>query len=187
MEACELVARRLQLHRRGGGRQIPNVGPIYDLDWSGRADEVLREQTPPKARERHVSARHPPLAAHLEELHVVDAHDALAVNVNQLLVEHIAHKENLALAPRELAQLEYVGVEPDALAVEPDDFGAREEDVAALVTRDYPCHRRVVFAEAHDHVLDGRYGDVIDRKSTRLNSSHSQISYAVFCLKKKKK
>src|SRR2546427_3260443 len=28
---------------------------------------------------------------------------------------------------------------------------------------------------------------MIDRKSTRLNSSHSQISYAVFCLKKKKK
>src|SRR5688572_31361508 len=28
---------------------------------------------------------------------------------------------------------------------------------------------------------------VADRKSTRLNSSHSQISYAVFCLKKKKK
>src|SRR2546428_6418054 len=30
-------------------------------------------------------------------------------------------------------------------------------------------------------------GKVIDRKSTRLNSSHDQISYAVFCLKKKKK
>src|SRR5688572_31306583 len=29
--------------------------------------------------------------------------------------------------------------------------------------------------------------EVVDRKSTRLNSSHSQISYAVFCLKKKKK
>src|SRR2546430_17154120 len=28
--------------------------------------------------------------------------------------------------------------------------------------------------------------DLTDRKSTRLNSSHSQISYAVFCLKKKK-
>src|SRR3712207_8468264 len=28
--------------------------------------------------------------------------------------------------------------------------------------------------------------DVIDRKSTRLNSSHANISYAVFCLKKKK-
>src|SRR5688572_31670196 len=51
-----------------------------------------------------------------------------------------------------------------------------------------------------DRVVDsreGREGDVIrrrrecarcerDRKSTRLNSSHSQISYAVFCLKKKK-
>src|SRR2546430_9358433 len=33
--------------------------------------------------------------------------------------------------------------------------------------------------DAHDPTLD--------RKSTRLNSSHSQISYAVFCLKKKKK
>src|SRR2546427_9001979 len=31
---------------------------------------------------------------------------------------------------------------------------------------------------------DGAQG--VDRKSTRLNSSHSQISYAVFCLKKKK-
>src|SRR5256886_2957457 len=31
------------------------------------------------------------------------------------------------------------------------------------------------------------HGPLQDRKSTRLNSSHSQISYAVFCLKKKKK
>src|SRR5690348_18121448 len=30
-------------------------------------------------------------------------------------------------------------------------------------------------------------GDLADRKSTRLNSSHPSISYAVFCLKKKKK
>src|SRR2546427_11331860 len=37
--------------------------------------------------------------------------------------------------------------------------------------------------------LPARYflGMAEDRKSTRLNSSHSQISYAVFCLKKKKK
>src|SRR5258705_7064314 len=33
----------------------------------------------------------------------------------------------------------------------------------------------------------GATGKVIDRKSTRLNSSHLGISYAVFCLKKKKK
>src|SRR2546421_9300916 len=36
-----------------------------------------------------------------------------------------------------------------------------------------------------DHVLPPRPGRA-DRKSTRLNSSHDQISYAVFCLKKKK-
>src|SRR3712207_7223717 len=43
-------------------------------------------------------------------------------------------------------------------------------------------------------VLDARYARrglrsalIADRKSTRLNSSHANISYAVFCLKKKKK
>src|SRR5690349_22994003 len=33
----------------------------------------------------------------------------------------------------------------------------------------------------------GGIGIAVDRKSTRLNSSHVEISYAVFCLKKKKK
>src|SRR5437867_5940875 len=33
----------------------------------------------------------------------------------------------------------------------------------------------------------GRFVEWLDRKSTRLNSSHRTISYAVFCLKKKKK
>src|SRR5437879_10826965 len=36
-------------------------------------------------------------------------------------------------------------------------------------------------------VLGKRHGYPKDRKSTRLNSSHRCISYAVFCLKKKKK
>src|SRR3712207_7974257 len=35
-------------------------------------------------------------------------------------------------------------------------------------------------------IAEGFQGDVLDRKSTRLNSSHANISYAVFCLKKKK-
>src|SRR3989475_5860053 len=38
-----------------------------------------------------------------------------------------------------------------------------------------------------EHTLVLTYHNIVDRKSTRLNSSHSQISYAVFCLKKKKK
>src|SRR5438270_4347027 len=38
----------------------------------------------------------------------------------------------------------------------------------------------------HPNLIHAKTGvDQVDRKSTRLNSSHSQISYAVFCLKKK--
>src|SRR3989475_8186132 len=40
--------------------------------------------------------------------------------------------------------------------------------------------------EAHGHGRVDEGNRNVDRKSTRLNSSHSQISYAVFCLKKKK-
>src|SRR2546430_13585520 len=40
-----------------------------------------------------------------------------------------------------------------------------------------------IHASIDQHRLSG---NIRDRKSTRLNSSHSQISYAVFCLKKKK-
>src|SRR2546430_12191931 len=38
----------------------------------------------------------------------------------------------------------------------------------------------------YDPAVGGPLESLVDRKSTRLNSSHSQISYAVFCLKKKK-
>src|SRR3712207_8911065 len=37
-----------------------------------------------------------------------------------------------------------------------------------------------------DEVCLARGAAILDRKSTRLNSSHANISYAVFCLKKKK-
>src|SRR5688572_33355782 len=72
-------------------------------------------------------------------------------------------------------------------------------DALPILARRGPHRRRVL-----GHVADGRRVAVAgvvgslgilarpgvpreDRKSTRLNSSHSQISYAVFCLKKKKK
>src|SRR3712207_9375512 len=48
-----------------------------------------------------------------------------------------------------------------------------------------PAHERVPGAHGVEH-LHGEAGHQ-DRKSTRLNSSHANISYAVFCLKKKKK
>src|SRR2546427_2841879 len=54
-----------------------------------------------------------------------------------------------------------------------------------------PCeqHLRDFLAHLLEGLLVGPHEAALahgDRKSTRLNSSHSQISYAVFCLKKKK-
>src|SRR2546427_2417233 len=46
-------------------------------------------------------------------------------------------------------------------------------------------HYRKMLMEIEGHEFFSGDGKMIDRKSTRLNSSHSQISYAVFCLKKK--
>src|SRR2546427_1527960 len=54
-------------------------------------------------------------------------------------------------------------------------FCLHRMDLSSLVQRAASC------------ILEIRDISPEDRKSTRLNSSHSQISYAVFCLKKKKK
>src|SRR2546427_8494872 len=62
-------------------------------------------------------------------------------------------------------------------AVARDDTLRAPEGSAHRVHTDGDCHGAV---EARHRIADR------DRKSTRLNSSHSQISYAVFCLKKKK-
>src|SRR2546430_6139137 len=65
-----------------------------------------------------------------------------------------------------------------------------------LAATDYPAHPRgqgryrARLAIVGFRPGETRYALVeiyLDRKSTRLNSSHSQISYAVFCLKKKQK
>src|SRR2546422_8288177 len=60
------------------------------------------------------------------------------------------------------------------------------EDPAVAPRRDVPLERQLEVAEllARDDVAGGRNFE-LDRKSTRLNSSHGYISYAVFCLKKK--
>src|SRR4051794_41740418 len=74
---------------------------------------------------------------------------------------------------------------------------AKGPKVAASGDMDAPApHRFVarVFEEAENKIHDdgvarrfGFSGALVDRKSTRLNSSHPSISYAVFCLKKKKR
>src|SRR2546427_3788712 len=55
--------------------------------------------------------------------------------------------------------------------------------LSAFVT----CSKRIAASSCSRARLRRSGPTGADRKSTRLNSSHSQISYAVFCLKKKKK
>src|SRR2546422_5362123 len=78
-------------------------------------------------------------------------------------------------------------------------------DTATTEIYTLSLHDALPISEAHDLYLKGRYffgqrsepgllrksaetrlAPLADRKSTRLNSSHGYISYAVFCLKKKK-
>src|SRR3712207_7504799 len=68
-----------------------------------------------------------------------------------------------------------------------------DEDASRLTSRklqhggrDQPVVEDHVSGLQLAHALQGEQARV-DRKSTRLNSSHANISYAVFCLKKKKK
>src|SRR3712207_7833933 len=59
----------------------------------------------------------------------------------------------------------------------------------ALALREEPVHQRVGPAPRPGCGRGDRHDDPelgVDRKSTRLNSSHANISYAVFCLKKNK-
>src|SRR2546430_8857494 len=61
--------------------------------------------------------------------------------------------------------------------------GARAGHHAPVAARHAPVHLTLSHVGV---VLLLVLALAVDRKSTRLNSSHSQISYAVFCLKKKK-
>src|SRR2546430_9167810 len=63
----------------------------------------------------------------------------------------------------------------------------RRGPVVAMHDMGPPRERALHAAQHRGHLRQNAEAQrVVDRKSTRLNSSHSQISYAVFCLKKKK-
>src|SRR3712207_7418585 len=59
-------------------------------------------------------------------------------------------------------------------------------DAAISASREYAAAQEAI-ANAEVQVNNAAGGRITDRKSTRLNSSHANISYAVFCLKKKQK
>src|SRR5206468_10527652 len=68
----------------------------------------------------------------------------------------------------------------------------RSSDLSALaaaavrVIRPFVHTRKTLVDDLRQRWAGGRIDHFADRKSTRLNSSHDQISYAVFCLKKKR-
>src|SRR3712207_7179253 len=74
--------------------------------------------------------------------------------------------------------------------VESPERTRRRDPAAGLVAHDHVLavggEVRLVVVRAAGALQDLDLRRVRDRKSTRLNSSHANISYAVFCLKKKK-
>src|SRR2546427_2162778 len=91
------------------------------------------------------------------------------------------------------------GVPPDGDDPDPPRYRCEEEgtcdrghggaqvQLAEQGERGVGRHQRQGQHEGENDREGAAEDDLPDRKSTRLNSSHSQISYAVFCLKKKKK
>src|SRR2546427_2099737 len=106
-----------------------------------------------------------------------------------MLVEAISREKNVE---RDLV----FGAVESALAQATKKLYQGEVDIRVAIDRDsgnYDTFRRWLVVpddaglqnpDAEEMLMDAQ-DRVPDRKSTRLNSSHSQISYAVFCLKKK--
>src|SRR5688572_31097527 len=83
-----------------------------------------------------------------------------------------------------IRDLTVTGVQTCALPISRESFATRSplrpSDLASSKPAPIPAGLRSL------QVCFGALPESEDRKSTRLNSNHSQISYAVFCLKKKK-
>src|SRR5947209_11331092 len=62
-------------------------------------------------------------------------------------------------------------------------FRSEDQSTVKLVYENRGEKLGVARLDLNDRIADAEF---LDRKSTRLNSSHANISYAVFCLKKKK-
>src|SRR5438034_936814 len=100
-------------------------------------------------------------------------------------------------SPGVLAVLTGADVAADGLGNLPTDRTRKRRDGTPAFATPRPLLARervrhvgdpvaLVVADAHQHAADAAERVAVeDRKSTRLNSSHTVISYAVFCLKKK--
>src|SRR2546427_1892297 len=96
----------------------------------------------------------------------------------------LINRESMLVSPIVLLELEYLR-EVGRVAATPQTVIAELKRRVGLAIQNRSLE--AVAEQALDLDWTRDVFDRLDRKSTRLNSSHSQISYAVFCLKKKKK
>src|SRR2546430_6308710 len=109
-----------------------------------------------------------------DKLHAWHRERLAVVYVRQSTAQQVLdHQESTRLQYGLVNRAQALGWAADRVLVIDDDLGK-----SAASTQGRAGFQRLVSEVSLDHVG-------IDRKSTRLNSSHSQISYAVFCLKKK--
>src|SRR5699024_787745 len=98
---------------------------------------------------------------------------------DDLTMEDCLYNVDCVLAKREVQNAILTGIQLDKLA----EANKLEEPLQKLIETDeglYGIDEIIAFS------IVNVYGSIgLDRKSTRLNSSHVSISYAVFCLKKK--
>src|SRR5207247_9790987 len=66
------------------------------------------------------------------------------------------------------------------------DYRFIEQEKYRLVKEKFPLLASFMLVDMNEYAIPRRGTEEQDRKSTRLNSSHEWISYAVFCLKKKR-
>ena len=108
MQSREFIARRFQLNRRSVGGEIADVGPIENFNRLSRAGKAGGCEASPESLKTHVSSGYTPIAGSFDDLHVVDANDAFAVDVDQLFVEHIAREQDFTFATHERTKIENV-------------------------------------------------------------------------------
>src|SRR2546427_3603143 len=114
------------------------------------------------------------------EIYTLSLHDALPICIQRLEAQAHQQRRRDGHGRAETGSTFQEGAEAKAHQDELQPLVWRDRQDGRADHVELPCLDRNLVEE------HGRHDDP-DRKSTRLNSSHSQISYAVFCLKKKKK
>src|SRR6185369_16106640 len=124
MKAREFIAGRFQLDCRCVSGEITNISPVEHFDRFFCSCKTGGSESSPQSLKTYVSAGHTPVAGSFDDLNVIYTHHAFAVDVDQLLIEHVAGEQHFTLAPDERAQVENVGVQARAVLIQLGDAPA---------------------------------------------------------------